>query len=67
MAAPVFQVVEQPNHSFNVDLTTANGRLKTIRDFGSEHEAAAWIVHTERMLQGIGSRFRLTPRDKGHH
>ena len=51
MASPRFQVARQPNHSFNVNLTTADGRLKTIPGFGSEHEAAAWIVQTERMLQ----------------
>lgn len=67
MTIPVFQVVEQPNHSFNVNLTAADGRLKTIPGFSSEHEAAAWIVQTERMLQGAEPRFRSAPRDKGHH
>jgi hypothetical protein len=67
MASPLFQVARQPNHSFNVKLTTTDGRLKIIAGFGSKHEAAAWIVQTERMLQDTDPRFRLPPRNKGHH
>ena len=67
MATPVFQVIPQRNHSFNVDLTTADGRRKTMTGFVSEHEAAAWIVQTTRILQEIDPRFRLPPRDKDRH
>ncbi len=64
MTSPRFQVVPQPNNTFSVNLTTADGQLKTMAGFASEHEAAAWIVQTERMLQGTDPRFRLPPRDK---
>jgi hypothetical protein len=67
MASPWFQVTRQPNHSFNVNLTTADGHLKTIPGFSSEHEAAAWIVQTERMLKDTDPRFRQPPRSKRHH
>jgi hypothetical protein len=67
MASPLFQVTQQRDHSFNVNLTTADGRIKLIPGFGSKHEAAAWIVQTERLLQGTDPRFHLPPRDKGHH
>jgi hypothetical protein len=67
MTSPGFQIVQQPDNSFNVQLTTAHGRLKTIPGFSSEHEAAAWIVQTQRMLQGTDPRFHLPPRDKSHH
>jgi hypothetical protein len=66
MANPLFRVVPQSNHSFNVDLTTEDGRRKTLTGFSSEHEATAWIVQTERVLQGTDPRFRLPPRDKRH-
>ena len=67
MASPRFQVARQPNHSFNVNLTTVDGRIKIIPGFGSKHEAAAWIVQTQRMLQGTDPRFHLPPRDQSHH
>lgn len=66
MTSPRFQIVQQRDHTFSVNLTTADGRLKTIAGFGSEHEAAAWIVQTERMLQQTDPRFRLPSRDKSH-
>ena len=65
MAAPLFQVIRLPNRSFSVALTSADGRRKTVTGFESEHEAAAWIVQTERILQENDPRFRLPPRDKG--
>ena len=64
MASPLFQIVQQRDHTFSVNLTKADGRLNTIAGFGSEHEAAAWIVQTERLLQGTDPRFRLPSRDK---
>jgi len=67
MAIPQFEVVRQTNRSFSVNLTTPDGRRKTMTGFSSEHEAAAWIVQIERMLQEVDPRFRLPPRDKGRH
>ena len=63
MASPVFEVVPQRNRTFNVDLTTADGRIKTMTDFGSEHEATAWAIQTMRVLQEVGPWFPLPTRD----
>jgi hypothetical protein len=49
--------------SFSVEMTTAGGQLRTIPGFRSEHEAAAWIVQTERLLQQADPRFHAPPRD----
>ena len=49
--------------SFSVEMTTAGGQLRTIPGFRSEHEAAAWIVQAERLLQQADPRFRALPRD----
>lgn len=67
MAHPTFQIVPQPNHTFSVNLTTLGGRLKAIAGFDSEHEAAAWIVQTERTLHDANPRFRILSRDKGYN
>jgi hypothetical protein len=66
MTSPRFQIVQQRDHTFNVNLTKEDGRLKTIAGFGSEHEAAAWVVQTERMLQQTDPRFRVPSREKSH-
>ena len=66
MAYPFFQVIPQPDHSFNVRLTTADGRLKTITGVGSEHEAAAWGAQTVRMLHERDPSFVLPSRNKSH-
>jgi hypothetical protein len=50
MAVPTFKLVRQADHSFSVNLKTAEGRLKTIDGFDSEHEANAWIEQTKRMF-----------------
>lgn len=66
MAHPTFQIVPQPNCTFNINMTAADGRLKTISGFSSEHEAAAWIVQTERAFYDADPRLRIVPRDKDH-
>lgn len=66
MAHPAFEIVQQPDKTFDVILTAADGRLKTVGGFGSEHEATAWIVQTERALYDADPRLRIQTRDKGH-
>ena len=53
MAVPNFKLVQQPDRSFSVSLQTAEGRLRTIDGFNSEHEAQAWVVQTKRMFYEI--------------
>jgi hypothetical protein len=48
--APTFQLSPQGDGSFNVAMTKPGGQLRTIPGFGSEHEASAWIIQTERLL-----------------
>jgi hypothetical protein len=50
MAIATFQVSPQGDGSFNVAMTTPGRQLRTIPGFGSEHEPAAWIVQTRRLL-----------------
>jgi hypothetical protein len=63
MATATFQVSPQNDSSFNVAMTTAGGQLRTIPGFSSEHEAAAWIVQTQRLLQQADPRLHPPTRD----
>jgi hypothetical protein len=63
MAIATFQVSLQGDGSFNVEMTTEGGQSRTIPGFSSEHEAAAWIVQTQRLLQQANPRFNTPPRD----
>jgi hypothetical protein len=63
MAIATFQVSPHGDGSFNVEMTTAGGQLRTIPGFGSEHEAAAWIVQTQRLLQQADPRTNTPTRD----
>jgi hypothetical protein len=63
MAIATFHSSPQRDGSVNVEMTTAGGQLRTIPGFRSEHEAAAWIVQTERLLQQADPRFHALPRD----
>ncbi len=56
MTVPTFKLVPQPDHSFSVSLKTAEGCLKSIDGFGSEHEAQAWVVQTKRIFYEIDPR-----------
>ena len=63
MATATFQISPQSDGSFNVAMTTAGGQLRTITGFGSEHEAAAWVVQTQRLLQQSDPRAPTQSRD----
>jgi hypothetical protein len=63
MAIATFQISPQNDGSFNVEMTTAGGLPRTIPGFGSEHEAKAWIVQTQRLLQQADPRFHAPSRD----
>ena len=62
MAVPTFNLVRQLDRSFSVSLKTAEGGLKTIDGFDSEHEAQAWVVQTKRMFYEIDPRSRPPSR-----
>jgi hypothetical protein len=62
MTVPNFKLVQQPDRSFSVSLQTAEGRLRTIDGFDSEHEAQAWVVQTKRMFYEIDPRSRPPSR-----
>jgi len=62
MAVPTFKLLRQVDRSFSVSLKTAEGRLKTIDGFDSEHEAQAWVVQTQRMFYEIDPRSRPPSR-----
>jgi hypothetical protein len=63
MTNATFQLSLQGDGSFNVAMTKAGGQLRTIPGFGSEHEAAAWIVQTQRLLQQADPRLHPPTRD----
>jgi hypothetical protein len=63
MAIATFPVSPQGDGSFNVAMTTPGGELRTIPGFGSEHEATAWIVQTQRLLQQADPRLHPPTRD----
>jgi hypothetical protein len=63
MAIATFQIAPQNDRSYTVEMTKAGGQIRTIPGFGSEHEAAAWIVQTQRLLQQTDPRFHMPPRD----
>jgi hypothetical protein len=52
--------------SFSVEMTTAGGQLRTIPGFRSEHEAAAWIVQTERLTESLGLGDSIVKRFEMH-
>jgi hypothetical protein len=63
MAIATFQLSPQDDGSFNVAMTTAGGQRRTIPGFRSEHEAAVWIVQTQRLLQPAAPRLNPPTRD----
>jgi hypothetical protein len=65
MAHPVFRLIPESDDTFSVSLKTPDGRLKTIPGFGSEHEARAWIVQTQRLLGTVGGEYRPGPNHEG--
>jgi hypothetical protein len=63
MAIATFQVLPQGDGSINVEMTTAGGQLRTIAGFRSEHEATAWVVQIQRLLQQADPRLHPPTRD----
>jgi hypothetical protein len=63
MAIATFQISPQSDGSFNVEMTTTGGLPRTIPGLGSEHEANAWIVQTQRLLQQADPRYHALSRD----
>jgi hypothetical protein len=63
MAIATFQLSQQGDGSFNVAMTKPGGQLRTIPGFGSEHEASAWIIQTERLLLQADPRLHPPNRD----
>jgi hypothetical protein len=57
-----YRVVPRAKHRFDVEMARPNGRPKMIEGFGSEHEANAWIVQTQRMIRAAGPWTPLAPR-----
>ena len=57
-----YRVVARAKHRFDVEMANPNGRRKMIEGFGSEHEANAWIIQTQRMLRAAGPWTPLAPR-----
>jgi hypothetical protein len=50
MATVTFRVIPQKNHTYHVELVRPDGSHRTITGFRSEHEAQAWGVQAERMI-----------------
>jgi hypothetical protein len=62
MVETSYRVVPRAKHRFDVEMASPNGRRKMIEGFGSEHEANAWIIQTQRMLRAAGPWTPLAPR-----
>jgi hypothetical protein len=62
MVEITYRVVPRTKHRFDVEMARPNGRPKLIEGFGSEHEANAWIVQTQRMIRAAGPWTPLAPR-----
>jgi hypothetical protein len=62
MVETSYRVVARAKHRFDVEMANPNGRRKMIEGFGSEHEANAWIIQTQRMLRAAGPWTPLAPR-----
>ena len=60
---PIFEVLPQTDLSFSIRLLPPDGRARVIAGFGSQHDAAAWIVQIERMF--IDADPRLHPPQRG--
>jgi hypothetical protein len=62
MVDTAYRVVPRSKHRFDVEMAKPNGRRKMIEGFGSEHEANAWIVQTQRMIRAASPWTPLSPR-----
>ena len=57
-----YRVVPRSKRRFDVEMAKPDGHRKMIEGFGSEHEASAWIVQTQRMIRAAGPWTPLAPR-----
>jgi hypothetical protein len=57
-----YRVVPRSKRRFDVEMAKPDGHRRMIEGFGSEHEASAWIVQTQRMIRAAGPWTPLTPR-----
>ncbi len=58
----IYRVVPRSKRRFDVEMAKPDGNRKMIEGFGSEHEASAWIVQTQRMIRATGPWTPLAPR-----
>ena len=58
----IYRVVPRSKRRFDVEMAKPDGHRKLIEGFGSEHEASAWIVQTQRMIRAAGPWTPLAPR-----
>ena len=58
----IYRVVPRSKRRFDVEMAKPDGHRKMIEGFGSEHEASAWIVQTQRMMRAVGPWTPLAPR-----
>jgi hypothetical protein len=58
----IYRVVPRSKRRFDVEMAKPDGHRKIIEGFGSEHEASAWIVQTQRMIRATGPWTPLAPR-----
>jgi hypothetical protein len=61
MPTTTFKITPQSDGTFTVEMTTARGNPRTFPAFGSESEARAWIVQTERLLDQANPRLPPPP------
>jgi hypothetical protein len=64
MATVTFHVVAKKDRTYHVELVRPDGSHRTITGFRSEHEAQAWGVQAERMINAEGPRLAAAVRNK---
>ena len=64
MATVTFHVIPKKNRTYHVELVRPDGSRRTITGFSSEHEAQAWGVQAERMINAEGPRLAAAVRNK---
>ena len=64
MSTVAFCVVPQKNRTYHVELVRPDGSRRTITGFRSEHEAQAWGVQAERMIDAQRPRLAASSRNK---
>jgi len=64
MATVTFRIIPKENRTYQVELVRPDGSRRTIPGFRSEHEAQAWGVQAERMINAEGPRLAAALRTK---